>query len=234
MIRRPLGWLLYLANARMSGSVYRRERYALKDRLLHRFGTRVGDDVQHIVEDCWGYYDDGRCLGRSCTKCGGTGVYDERVILLERWQLGGRIFHSNPRQAYGEANQLKTRAGVIRGRIQHDAVRYGAAEEALLWLALIFDRKLFWRELKSHRTCGWQRRPLKALQVVVFEARMFFSVTRCYYCRGRILQGFSKGQRWICRRCTRRFRASNMPRVTPSGFRPRAFATTASENDLPF
>jgi hypothetical protein len=180
--RRLLSWLLRHANAHPPAT-RSKEFYALKDRLLRRYAAHVGSDVQRIAAPCWGRYP-GPCEGDRCPRCGGTGVYAERFIALERWNFAGRIFH----RPVGPA---RSREVTIEGRIEHRGVAYRTAQEAALWLALLCDRRLFWGLLsREGRPCGWQWRPMLALRVVVFEARFF----------GRRVVGAVRG-------CVRRLRA---------------------------
>lgn len=165
-IARPLAWLLGLANAHPPLGC-RREFYALKERLLARWGRVVGVDVQHLIDECYGWGFNGCTYNRYC-KCDGSGVFRERWVLLVRCEMGGRIFHSRPRPFVSTPRPMAT----IRGRILHRRVSAHAATEAQLWLALVFDRPLFWRILRMSRYCGWQWRPMLVLQTVVFELRM--------------------------------------------------------------
>lgn len=154
-----LSRLLHSANSAPpfeSGAFYR-----IKDRILARWGERLGTENQRIVWECWGPYREG-CLGEDCPHCGGTGVYDQRFCRLERWQLGAFIFHSNPTPI------LPTADYQIFGRIKHE--RVGDPAEAYLWLALLFDLPLFCRSLIGWRRSGWRGHgPLGLLQAIVFE-----------------------------------------------------------------
>lgn len=201
---RGLGRLLGLANARAGGSATSREFYDLKDRVLRRWGAPAGEDVQRIVKACWGYPDEDGCRGRSCGRCGGTGVWDKKLVRLERWELGGRIFHRPAATVHGAEWEARV---TIEGLIRHDDVSPRASAEAALWLALLFDPPLFWRRLSRSRAVGarWRRYPMLALQAVVFEARtrlLAVLPTRreCWDC-GRRFVAVSGRRR--CRACAR-------------------------------
>jgi hypothetical protein len=130
----------------------RTEFYALKDRLLQRYASYDGVDVQHIVKPCWGPGCDGdenrfTCPGSSCRKCGGTGVFSERFIPLQRWNFEGRIFH----RPMGETSK---RPATIEGHILHGDVDAHAAADAALWLFLLCDRRLFWSTLGASSFVG--------------------------------------------------------------------------------
>jgi hypothetical protein len=162
-MRRPFDvvvWLLHLANSCPPPGL-RREFYALKDRLLAR-GNHVGWDWQHIVDECWDC--DGR--GWGCARCCNTGVWRERWVALERIRLGAYIFHKPWR-----STPIKPSAPVtIEGRIVHASGNGRAAREAGLWLALLFDRRLFVALLRNGRLVrpGWY--PLARLQWLLVGA----------------------------------------------------------------
>lgn len=188
---RLVGWLLALANA--DPGCHRRDFYALKDRLLKKYGRVVGEDVQRIVDHCWGDTQQG-CEGKSCRRCGGTGFWRDRWFLLERWELGGRTFHR-------PAGPAKPRAvDYIAGYIRHNPRNLRACREALLWLALLFDCRLFWLALTSSRTHGWHWRPMLALQSVVFRVHIYTRRHQCYC--GKMF--WTRGSGWqICQACRR-------------------------------
>lgn len=196
---RFVAWLLGLANARASSSPHRRDLYDLKDRLLRRYAVRDGEDVQRVVDVCHGWRFEG-CDGDRCTKCGGTGVWQTRWVMLERWRLAGRVFHRPVGPTTPRAVDF------IDGRIWHD-VPARVAAEAALWLALLFDRALFWTLLvHGGRFCGWQWRPMLALQALVYEARSrthrlrsALSPRACIHCGARFWIG--RRERYVCRSC---------------------------------
>lgn len=91
-----LGLLLHIANSRPP-ILREKAFYELKTALLHRFGARDGYDIQRITKTCYAckgtgiyrheYY--GRML---CNRCW-SGVYQDSLIKLDRWRLGGYAFH---------------------------------------------------------------------------------------------------------------------------------------------
>jgi hypothetical protein len=221
LILRVLGWWLGLANANVGGSIMGRRFYDLKDRLLRKYATRDGSDLQYLKDICWGYADEAACAGKSCRRCGGTGVWSERWIELERWNLGGRIFHRpNGPIRVGVESAKEFARNIIDGRIQHRGVSYRASDEARLWLMLAFDRRMWWSEVRSHRACGWQWMPMHALQSVVFQLRMILDRVRPRTCScGQTWRPWFDKQGWcICRDCR-------------AGFGRLA---TADDDDLPF
>jgi hypothetical protein len=191
---RLVGWLLFRANAHPP--LARDAFYALKDRLLQRYGTYSGEDIQQIIDPCWGSHEDG-CSGSTCTRCGGTGIWRERRIRLSRWSLAGRVFHrpdgpASPRQP-----------ATITGRIVHAGVTRAAAFEALLWLSLLYDRSLLWRVLCSHTLVFRTWYPLSLLHRLVQWCRHLerYLPRNCTLCNR--WYGVSLHSRWwICSTCS--------------------------------
>lgn len=217
MILRFLSWLIALANS--DAGFYKRDFYQIKDRLLKRYGRRVGTDVQHIRDECWGYESVGHCEGKYCRKCYGTGVWSERWIELERWEIGGRIFHRPSGQTGTRFAMLTT----IEGRIRHRDVSGSTAKEALLWLALLYDRRLFWRTLKGGRYLNWHWSPMLMLNTVVSISVQYLNRWKPRKCScGRyFIRPFAKSYWLICQRCEHR------PRFVFAG-------TGEEDDDLPF
>lgn len=169
-MRKLTGWLLHWANS-SPPSFRRDEFYALKTRLLRSGGKYLQDHEQHIVKPCWGervwdsdYDDEYRGCGPHCTRCRGTGKYDEFWVTLEEWELGGYHFHA---PVGGKRRLPRVAKGPwIEGLIRHPR-NPQRCREALLWLCLIYDRTQFARRLAAgyNATCyAW---PLLNLQRVV-------------------------------------------------------------------
>jgi hypothetical protein len=215
--RRFLSWLLYLANARGSITPRRKEFYAMKDRLLRKYGKRIGEDIQHIAHECYGWGFDG-CDGLTCQKCNGSGVHHHSYVTLERWEFAGRIFHSAPKPiGYTLPKNIN-----IEGRIRHE-IAWKKSGDAMLWLAFFCDQRFFWHCLTSSRFMGWQWRPMLALQAVVFQMSTHFRRWRprnCNTCGKRFIRPFESGYWFACRRCSPPLRL----RV----------ALTVEDDDLPF
>lgn len=205
---RILAWLLVRANARMSSASHRTECYALKDRILRKYGARDGSDLQHIRQECWGYEQAEGCEGKTCGRCRGTGIYSERWIELERWNVLGHVFHRPSDRWVCDPADVRA-LNVIEGRIRHESVKPHVAAEALLWLLLICDRRLFWRAFAhAGMRCGWYGYPLLVLQAALFRARMGWHRLglppwrRCM-CGRFIVRPFDRHVRYACRRCSR-------------------------------
>lgn len=75
---------------------FRDRFYAMKKEILLAHAHQQGFDIQHLVKKCWncheglvGYRDE----VERCVRCDGTGIYQERWVLLGRYNLAGAIFH---------------------------------------------------------------------------------------------------------------------------------------------
>lgn len=90
----------------------RAEFYALKEAICRAYGTLEGYDVQLIEHSCWGDYDG---CGPHCGKCGGSGIYYSKTVLLEQWRVGKNVFH---RPLDTQIGLLKIEP-TIRGKITH-------------------------------------------------------------------------------------------------------------------
>jgi hypothetical protein len=137
MLIRVLTWLLVRANAKPP-SGHPETFYSMKEQLLRRFGRMIGAEWQHIRKTCWSCEDGVLDDGHYCWKCGGTGIYQQTWVLLQRWELGGAIFHRPVYRTTLDPHEIVT----IHGYITHPEY-HADTEEALLWLALLFDRRLF-------------------------------------------------------------------------------------------
>ena len=198
---RPL--LLHLAN---SGSGKSRDFYALKAKLLRRHGVRDGYDVQEIVKKCWGmpggdYGDYQGCKKERHCRCRGTGIFDRRIIGLERWRWGRFRFHIPMDFGAPLPGALIT----IRGRIGHRD--YGRLSgEAEMWLYLLCgELRLFWRTFRGCVSYGRYAWPLKTLQRLITPLIWKLNRHKCIYCSRRF---FTWGSGWcVCQRCRKRDRA---------------------------
>lgn len=224
---RFLSWLLWLANARMSSCSNRDAAYAIKERILRRLGQLVGEDIQHIKRECYGCEGSGYYYsGEDCYRCGGTGVWDEKWIRLERWQLAGRIFHRPAGRMSRPMNGMVT----VEGRIEHNRPNPAACWDALLWLALLFDRQFFWRELTSTRGHRQLWRPMLGLQALVFEIktrsyrlrRVIMIRRQCSMCGQQWTRWFNRGSLYDCPECAQKHRLAV------------ANGTMSDDDDLPF
>lgn len=204
MFQRLIARLLHYANS--SPPSYRTEFYALKERLLKRYGNVVDYQMQEIRKECWGerawnddhgWYDyTGCCKESRCRRCGGTGVFDVKWIQLERWAWCGWTFHIPRGQLYRKPETVPQ----VVGRIEHKS--YGRlSNEAFLWLALLFEPRLFLRSLRSWKCCGTYYYPLSVLQAVAMPLCMRLSRRRCWC--GKMFMTWGSGWQ-ICKACRKR------------------------------
>lgn len=192
-----LAWLCHYANADPMG----REFYELKERLLRQYAEFMGHDIQEITKECWGDKwdrEDGYWYGCSdtCTRCGGTGVFDRRWVRLQKWRWGRFWFHIPD-----GSTRIKPETVQIVGRVKHQD--YGkASREAELWLYLVtMHWRTFWEMLTRQSYCnpGWW--PLCRLQKIAMWTRMKLRIHRCW-CGRRFM---TWGSGWmVCRQCRNR------------------------------
>jgi len=212
---RLLSRLLWHANAVMGSSSDRFAAYAIKERILRRWGSLVGEDIQHIKRMCYScegsgfYYAD-----EDCWRCRGTGVYDEKWVRLERWEFGGHVFHRPIGNMARPMNGMVT----IEGRIYHDDRNLAASRDALLWLSLVFDRGFFWREFRSSRGFRELWRPMLGLQALLFELRpasrfrqYVIARRNCMSCHRDFWRLFNRGGHHTCPNCATRRLANAAP-----------------------
>lgn len=209
MYQRVLACLLHYSNA--DPPHWRKAFYDIKNRLLRRYGTFRGHELQEIRKECWGprEWDHGwcewkylGCAGKTCIACDGTGLFDIRWVRLERWEWCGYVFHrpdgDTRIQPNPENEGYKRR---IIGRIEHP--EYGRKpREAVLWLLLLTGEwRRLWYALSTSRSCGRHLWPLLNVQAVTMEVSMFLSWRRCYC--GRRYPTWGTGWQ-ICKRCRNR------------------------------
>lgn len=139
-----LAVVLHHANAQPPfGEAEREAFYAMKQRILESFGTRDGEDVQHIRKACFACRDgiyvdswDEFEHGEICRRCNGTGVYSEKWVVLERWKLAGLVFHRPVRTMVGYLG-----TPTIEGVIRHRRTRLASAAQRVL--ALVVDPQYY-------------------------------------------------------------------------------------------
>jgi hypothetical protein len=206
MIAMLVGWLLHRANA-APPRIGREAFYAMKDRLVARYGYLIGTDYQHILKPCW----DG-----PCERCGGTGVWTEFYVELDRWQIARWIFHRPMRRLIRICGGPK--AVTIEGYIHHAG--YGALSVVCaLLLAILFDRPLFWTLLRSPSTVEWPGWPLHTLQQLLRSVRQAWNTygpAECWKCGTTFIRFWAiSPSSCICGHChfVRSFLASIRPEV---------------------
>ena len=144
--------LLKSANSDPPGYSFKYAFYRIKDQLIEKHGVRDGVDYQLITHSCnrcdgtgnWGYWrDDG---GEGCRKCIGTGVFKKFVVPLQRWKVGSECFHRPGERLEAPSDEQIEQCNIV-GTIKHKPCPRSL--DSFLWLALIFDKKLFWRAMRS-------------------------------------------------------------------------------------
>lgn len=142
--------------------------YAIKNRILIRYAdTESVMDIQRIVLECRRCYGCGigpvnRRTHQSdtCYRCSGTGVYRTDYFGLARYNLAGRVFH-RPVRRWSELPA--DTAVTIEGRVSHKHPG-PSGWESLLWMALLFDRRLFCEAMiRSDAPRQWTWRPMTNL-----------------------------------------------------------------------
>ena len=184
-------WLLHWANSSPPFGA-RAEFYALKTRLLEKHGQPTGIDIQKIVDKCWGYYRGEGCLGRDCGRCGGTGIWNVRFSVLDKYRWGRFTFH-----VFRYKTSIPSLA-TIEGLVKHRD--YGRlSNESALWLFLLCGEwRTLWRCLRGWACHGRYLYPLTLLQRVMMPTCMYLSRRDCY-CGKRF---WTRGSGWIvCKRC---------------------------------
>ena len=137
-ISRHWGTLLAVVNQWAGGlSGWYDERwhiYRLKDRILSRHGVPDGTDLQILTLHCRACHGSGYhgppWRRDGCWTCGATGLYAHDYITLQRFRLGGRIFHApigTRIRVFGDGRdeveppETDRHREIIRGHIRHDA-----------------------------------------------------------------------------------------------------------------
>lgn len=142
-----LAYLLHVAN---SNPWFRDRFYAMKTRILHRYATSDGYDLQELPgKECWSCHGSGTYYHLSgdedtCWKCDGLGWYRRpRWTVLQRWQLGRYSFHEPTKSGHGSAPlDFKPPRNLILGYVKHRDYTTRRVLLATLLIALIFDREL--------------------------------------------------------------------------------------------
>lgn len=136
-----LGEVLYLVN---SNKPNRNSYFELKEKIVKKYGTKIGLDVQHVKKICYachgtGWYEE----GIRCYKCQ-NGIYHEFWTLLSKWQIGNRSFHLIDRRINEQYANDMINVGRIEGLIvNNSSVSYLTSYRAFRFLQFMFDFKRF-------------------------------------------------------------------------------------------
>jgi hypothetical protein len=160
MIGYVLGFLVHYAN---TDPLDKENFYRIKDKILRRFGTPVGNDLQLLegvrCNRCvngryWHWIYDSHCYGwEQCWQCSGTSWFKpRRYVLLKKYRLGRWYFH-RPVSSF-EDYKFKFvvpfffRNKYIDGYIDHSNYYGWLSWECCLWLYLMFDIETFKRHIR--------------------------------------------------------------------------------------
>ena len=151
-MKKTIGKLLHVANS-YPDAVDKAAFYRMKSIILKRLGTRDGFDIQHIK-------------GKKCFTCGGSGIYtgyhfnsgDEWNepcwrcwggwykrpvwVVLDRYRLGGFVFHQPACRLYGVPPSVTSQVSLINGYIEHRDYGFDKPRRACLILAVMFAPRL--------------------------------------------------------------------------------------------
>ena len=159
-----IGRILHVANSNPTEIHFdRAERfYCLKQFLCESFASTDGVDYQHIRKECWecdGNVTDQRfsqTLAGKCYKCGGSGIYSERIVKLQRYQLGDFTFHKPCGTIVGAKPTIE---GLIRHRPSPLAhIAFGA-------LAMLFKPELIYPIFNRVNGKAFERLVVRSAQV---------------------------------------------------------------------
>lgn len=147
MITFILSWLLHHANRGSKNQHF----YAIKNKILLKFGKVVGYDTQYIA-------------GKKCHTCHGTGIYRSMYSdyqdhcynchngwykrpewnYLQRIEFGKYIFHQPWKRSYTKPEVLP---GLIDGYIEHNYSKHSNYARTIIFL--VYDRnylKRWWKD----------------------------------------------------------------------------------------
>ena len=197
--RHVVSKLLHIAN---SEPVNRDAFYALKKRLLERYGDNIGIDLQHIPgKPCWTCNGSGIYRGWHlysgdewedvCNRCGGSGQYKREFwVVLSKYKFGRFTFHIPGERIYEAPQVLKTGVDAIEGYIEH--AHYGDGPEvAYVWLCLLCREweMLRWWFAQNHTAIKWWRwHPFFWIRNVLVWWRLNWKRSDCRQC-GKTVRG---------------------------------------------
>ena len=169
--------------------------FPFKDNLLKQYGEFNGYDKQILQKKCYRCHGDGfytsRCdtcryegdcsnchfneddyderefkNANKCPKCNGTGFYANRSFWLERWKIGGSVFHIPVVDESKLPFLMEPPQNVFTEKLKHQEVSSGSAIRAAGLLFLMFDMKhwLRWQKVGNDslgikwKIQGWRER----------------------------------------------------------------------------
>lgn len=172
-----LSYLLHFANRNIIFT-RKEEFYKIKTQLLQRYGSLLGEEIQHVKKICYSCEGSGKfkCEWKPtepCWSCGGDGIYEEFWVRLNRYQFGRFVFHQpTVRMTSYEPLFEGVSLPVIEGYIRHDRPKYHIGAECCYWLFLFYDRSTFRRVFGRIGYPSKKRTPLVFLATLLFDWRM--------------------------------------------------------------
>ncbi len=170
-----IGWFLHNANS-SPPAIGRKEFYAMKERILNRYGTPGSPEFQHFEKkDCFHCWSSRHCCDcddyGKCCRCDGTGIFLPEVwVSLIPWTLGGFSFHC-PAERHYELPEGRT--AKYEGKITHGIKPHHLPEECQMWLDLFFNTRQFIQNLGRSPFYGKLsiKRPLVSLSAIAHILR---------------------------------------------------------------
>jgi hypothetical protein len=150
----PLAWLLHHSNREGKDINF----YAIKNKLLKKYGKHICYDVQFIEgKQCFScdgtgiYYESEEDSEiEYCYKCASTGWYKKNTWnILEKVQFGKFTFHQPYQRAFVKPD---ISIPFITGYIEHKKSKYGWLAKSILFL--IYDKKYLKRYYQN--VMGWR------------------------------------------------------------------------------
>jgi hypothetical protein len=173
MKKRIIGLLLHIANS-SPPILGREEFYAIKTKLLERYGTFVRNDLQYIEKGCFACDGTGRYPAHYergfCRRCWGSGLYEAFYVILRLYRLGDYEFHTPTKRQYVTAED-PARIPHVRGYIEHKRFRRYLSSECAYWLFLIYDRRTFRYVFGRSGHCSRKYTPLVITSNLLYRWR---------------------------------------------------------------
>lgn len=143
MIKYIIGWLLHISNTNLAYK-FKKDFYKLKDKLVKKFGKKIGTDIQHIKEICYqcngtGIFESNWKPPEPCWYC--FNGYHEYWTVLDKYKISKWTFHNPVEKLYIEP---KTKNNIIEGYITHRGKKYKLAMKSFIVLTILFDKKMLW------------------------------------------------------------------------------------------
>jgi hypothetical protein len=142
LIETILSYLLHYANSEPQNNRYSDSFYKIKDKILTKYATLLGTDIQHIEPKiCFKCDGTGTYIRQydgshfTCWDCVGSGIYKDGFwTVLNKYQFGNYTFHIPKERLYVKPEQEVN----IVGYINHKSSKYGYL--AMFMIMLLFSK----------------------------------------------------------------------------------------------